>query len=223
MTTYNEIITAMHGYSSKSRPDEIATRATELLALVYRAVRGVFAVAARVNPEYFGTVDSVGYISNAWARPANAQSVFLIERQSDNAEVAVVPINDRKAELAKPSVYLLGRGYRIAQSSLGPTGADVLNIYYSRLPAAPNDPTDTIDPDWEPVFDSFLTIEGAMYLALKDGRMDEFEALKPERAKEATLFVEFLTNATPITSSRFGQPRRIEVPSLLPLLAGGEP
>ena len=221
MTTYNEIIVAAHGYSTKSRPDEIATRATELLALVHRAVRGIFAVAARVNPEYWGMKQQVANFDGLWERPQNAQTVFLIERASDQAEVAVVPLEDRSAELSKPAVYLLGRGYRRALSTLGPEDTDLLDIYYSRIPAAPDDLADEIDPEWESVFDSFLTIETAMYLALKDGRMDEFAALQPERAKEAQLFVEFLSNATPITSFRFGQPRRVAVPTILPLLAGG--
>ncbi len=221
MTIYNDIIIGAHGYSTKSRPDQIASQQTELLALVYRAVRGVFAAAARVNPEYWGTSETVGNISGAWARPANAQTVFLIERTSDNAEVAVVPIDDRSAEMSKPAVYLLGRAYRRAFSTLGPETGDNLDIFYSRIPTAPDDLADTIDPEWEEVFDSFLMIETAMYLALKDGRMDEYQALQPERAKEAQLFVEFLSNATPVSSFRYGQPRRVTVPSIIPLLAGG--
>jgi hypothetical protein len=223
MTIYNDIIIAAHGYSTKSRPDEIATRATELLSLVYRAARGVFAAASRVNPEYWGTVANVANIGDAWARPENAQTVFGIERASDDAEVAIVPFDDRGAELSKPAVYLLGRGYRRAFSTLGPLDSDILKIYYSRIPVAPDQLTDVIDPEWESVFDNFLAIETAMYLALKDGRMDEYAALQPERAKEAQLFVEFLSNATPITSYRYGQPRRVAVPSILPLLAGGTP
>lgn len=221
MTIYNDIIVAAHGYSSKSRPDEIATRATELLALVYRAVRGIFAAGARVNPEYWATVETVANLDGRWARPVNAQTVLGIERTSDGEEVAVVPFTDRSAERSKPAVYLFNRGYRIAKSPHGPDEGDNLDFYFSRIPAAPDELTDVIDPEWESVFDGFLTIETAMYLALKDGRMDEFEALKPERAKELQLFVEFLSNATAITSSRFGQPRRVEVPSLIPLLAGG--
>lgn len=221
MTTYEEIITAAHGYSSKSRPNEIASRETELLSLIYRAVRGIYAVASRVNPEYWGTSETVGNISGRWARPVGSLSVFLIERTSDQVEVAVVPLEDREAEKSKPSVYLLGRGYHVARSPLGPTAADNLDFYFSRVPVQPNALTDVIDDDWENVFDNFLAIECAMYLALKDGRMDEFSALQPERQKEAELFVEFMSNATPILSTRYGQPRRVTVPSILPLLAGG--
>lgn len=223
MSTFEEIITAAHGYSSKSRPDEIATRQTELLALASRSVRGIFAVASRVAPEYWGTSDTVAHISGGWARPENAHSVFWIERTSDKAEVAVVPLDDRRAELAKPAVYLLGRTYRIADSTLGPIETDTLDIFYSRIPAKPVALSDVIDDEWEESFDNFLALEIAIYLALKDGRMDEVAALTPERNKEASLFVDFLVNNTPVTSFRFGQPRRAAVPSLLPLLAGGTP
>lgn len=219
-STYEDIITAAHGYSSKSRPDEIATRRTELLALMYRAVRGVYAAASRVNPEYWATSMVVSNLSGRWARPERALSVLRIEK-GDGTEVAVVPLDDRKAERSKPSVYLLGRGYRAAQSGLGPAPTDDLTFFYSYVPPAPDALTDVIDDDWEDTFDNFLAIECAMYLALKDGRMDEFQSLGPERMKEAQLFVEFMQSATPIASTRFGQPRRIAVPTVLPLLAGG--
>lgn len=224
MTTYNDIILAGHGYSTKSRPDQIATKATELLALASRAVRGVYAVASRVNPAYFGDVVSVPYSAPAtgWPRPVNAQTVFQIEVGVGGPECAVVPVDDRTAELSKPSVYMLGKVYRIAGSTLGPLTTDALGIYFSKLPPKPVALTDVIDTTWEETFDNFLAIETAMYLALKDGRLDEFNALAPERAKEAQLFIDFLAYATPITTYRFGQPRLVALPSLLPLLAGGK-
>lgn len=224
MTTYGDIITAGHGYSSKSRPDQIATKATELLALASRAVRGIYAVASRVNPEYFGNVVSQAYVGvvTGWPRPSQAQTVFHIEVGVGGPECAVVPLTDRTAELSRPAVYHLGKVYRIAGSTLGPLTSDALAFYYSKLPAKPTALTDVIDSTWEEAFDNFLAIEVGMYLAIKDGRLDEFNALSADRAKEAQLFIDFLSMATPTTSSRFGQPRRVALPSLLPLLAGGK-
>jgi len=223
-TTYQDIIVAGHGYSSKSRPDQIATKATELLKLASRAVRGIYAVASRVNPEYFGDVLSQPYSApvTGWPRPTQAQTVFHIEVGVGGPECAVVPLNDRTAELSRPAVYHLGKVYRTAGNSLGPTNADALALYYSKLPAKPAAMTDIIDSTWEESFDNFLSIEMAMYLAMKDGRLDEFNGLAPERAKEAQLFIDFLSFATPITSYRHGQPRMAALPSLLPLLAGGK-
>ncbi|MEP6990069.1 MAG: hypothetical protein ABJA80_03995 [bacterium] len=223
MTTYGEIITAGHGYSSKSRPDKIATQATELLALASRAVRGIYAVAARINPEYFGQSVAQPYVAGAtlgWPRPVNAQTVFRIELAG--AEVAVVPLSDQKAEQAKPSVYHIGKVYKIAGSALGPTVADTLTIFSSKLPAKPTVLADVIDATWEEAFDNFGALEIAIYLALKDGRLDELQTLLPDRAKEAQLFIDFLTFATPITTYRFAQPRMVALPSLMPLLAGGK-
>lgn len=223
-TTYQDIIIAGHGYSTKNRPDQIATKATELLALASRAVRGIYAVASRVNPEYFGDVLSQPYVGgvSGWPRPAQAQTVFHIEVGVGGPECAVVPLNDRTAELSKPAVYHLGKVYRSAASSLGPTAADALALYYSKLPAKPAAITDAIDSTWEETFDNFLAMEVGIYLALKDGRIDEVQALLPDRAKEAQLFIDFLTFATPITSYRHGQPRMVALPSLMPLLAGGK-
>lgn len=223
-TTYQDIIIAGFGYSSKNRPDQIATQATELLSLASRAVRGIYAVASRVNPEYFGNVLVQPYVGGVtgWPRPAQAQTVFHIEKGAGGPEVAVVPLNDRTAELARPSVYHLGKVYRIAGSSLGPTPSDSLAMYYSKLPAKPAALTDIIDSTWEETFDNFLAIEMGMYLALKDGREGDVQLLGGDRAKEAQLFIDFLSFATPITSYRHGQPRMVALPSLLPLLAGGK-
>jgi hypothetical protein len=220
-TTYNDIIIAAHGYSSKSRPDQIATRQTELLGLASRAVRGLFAAASRLNPEYWGTSAVVAHDGAGWPRPLNAQSVFLIKRTSDLKDVAIVPFDDPAAELSRPAVYFLGRKYRIAASPLGPITGDNLTIFYSRLPNVPSNLTDVIDGEWEESFDNFLAVEIAIYLALKDGRLDEVETLKPAQMNEARLFVEFMQYATPSTSYRFGQPRRANLPSIMPLLAGG--
>src|SRR6478752_6041579 len=148
-TTYNDIIIAAHGYSSKSRPDQIATKQTELLGTASRAVRGLFAAASRLNPEYWGTSGNVSHDGAGWPRPLNAQSVFQIRRTSDNKEVAIVPFDDQGAELSKPAVYFLGRKYRAANSPLGPSVVDNLTIYYSRLPNVPAALTDVIDAEWE--------------------------------------------------------------------------
>ncbi len=220
-TTYEEIITNAHGYSSKSRPDQIATKQGELLALASRAVRALFAVAARANPEYWGQSENTNYFAPGWARPANAQTVYKITRTSDNVKVAIVPFDDQLAERALPAVFFYGRGYRIAQSPLGPTDTDQLTIWYARMPEKPSALTDIIDAQWEESFDNFLTLEVAIYLALKDGRMDEVATLRPDRDKEAQLFLDFMANANVGLVSRFGQPRRITVPTIMPLLAGG--
>lgn len=220
-TTYQEIITNAHGYSSKNRPDQIATQATELLALASRAVRGLFAVAARAHPEYWGQTANTAHDGVGWPRPANAQTVIAIVRTNDGAPVKIVPFDDKLAELSHPSVYFYGRKYRITGSVLGPFNGDLLTIAYSRMPNKPVLLTDIIDADWEESFDPFLTLEVAIYLALKDGRLDEVEMLKPAQQKEAQLFLDFMANANVGMTFRFGQPRRVSVPSIMPLLAGG--
>lgn len=220
-TTYEEIITNAHGYSSKSRPDQIATKQGELLAMASRSVRAIFAVAARANPEYWGQSENTNYIAPGWARPANAQTVHGITRTSDAEPVAIVPFDDQKAETSRPAVFFYARTYQIAKSTKGPINTDQLTIWYSRMPNKPAALTDIIDGQWEEAFDNFLTLEVAIYLALKDGRLDEVETLKPDRQREAQLFLDFMANANSGLVTRFGQPRRVSVPSIMPLLAGG--
>lgn len=220
-TTYEEIITNAHGYSTKSRPNLIATAQGELLALTSRAVRSIFAAAARANPEYWGQTANTSHDGLGWPRPTNAQTVHRITRSSDGAAVAVVPYDDLTAERSRPSVYFYGRRYNDTQNALGPTPADLLTIWYSRMPEKPVAITDAIDAQWEEAFDPFLTLEVAIYLALKDGRMDEVGVLTPSRNREAALFLEFMANANVALTTRFGQPRRVTLPTILPFLAGG--
>lgn len=220
-TTYEEIITNAHGYSSKSRPDQIATKATELLALASRSVRAIFAIAARAHPEYWGQTANTAHDGVGWPRPANAQAVIGIQRSNDAVPVKIVPFDDRLAELSFPSVYFYGRKYRITGSALGPFNGDLLTIAYSRMPNKPLLLTDIIDAEWEEAFDNFVTVDVAIYLALKDGRLDEVETLKPVQQKEAQLFLDFMASANIGQVFRFGQPRRVTVPSIMPLLAGG--
>lgn len=224
-TTYEEIITNAHGFSSKNRPDQIATKQGELLALASRAVRGLFAVAAHANPEYWGQSENTNYdgLIDGWARPANAQTVHAISRVGDGSPVAIVPFNDQRAETSRPAVYFYSRSYHTAAAgtTFGPINTDILKIWYARMPAKPAALADPIDGQWEEAFDGFLTIEVAIYLALKDGRVDEAQLLRADQAKEAQLFLDFMQHANSGMVARFGSPRRITVPSILPLLAGG--
>lgn len=223
MTTYEEIIVNAHGYSTKSRPNMIATQQTELLALASRAVRALYAIASHVNPEYWGQTGVTAHDGVGWPRPANAQTVHRITRTSDGAPVAIVPADDQAAEQSRAAVYFYGRKYRIAASPVGPLDTDQLTIWYARMPGKPAAITDIIDAEWEETFDAFLTIEVAMYLALKDGRLDELAALSPSRDREAQLFVDFMQYANVGLTTRFGQPRRVADPAIRALLVAAPP
>lgn len=221
-TTVSDIIAAALAKSTKNRANIIATSATEMLEVVKRAMRGLYSVASEVNPTFFAKSAVVTYLAPGWARPSDAELVFRIEK--GGTEVAVVPYDDTAAETGKPAVYALGQIYRPAGNALDPINTDDLLFFYSKIPASPASVDATIDPMWVEQFNELLILEVAMYLALKDGRMDEVAELKPMRDQWALLFIKFLEHETANLRRRFGQARQFNTQSisaLISTLAGG--
>lgn len=220
--TPNEIIVAALARSSKNRPGDIATNATELLQTVIRATRGLYAFAARINPLFFATTSTVTYSAPGWARPELAESLFRIENP-DNIEVVVVPYDDRVAEVGKPALYRMGQVFRSAGNALDPVSGN-LTFFYSKRPTSPANVSVALDSSWVESYNDLLILEVAIYVALKDGRLDEVAALKTERDDWARLFIAFLEHETANERRRFGLLRYTNTASIMPigsLLAGG--
>lgn len=230
-TTPREIINAAYAKSMKNKPGTIATESTELLQLVIRALRGLYAVAARVNPTFFAEDADVTLGSGAWDRPLTAESIYRIERVSGTTggtgnagdEVVVVPFDDKTAEEGMNAVYEFGQKFFTAGNSLDPTGGD-LKFYYSMRPADPANLAATLDPLWQESYNELLILETAIYLAMKDTRGEEVKDLKGERDVWAGLFIAFLEHSTANLRARFGQEHKFITKRLVPLnalFAGG--
>jgi hypothetical protein len=221
-TTAQDIVTAAYNTSAKNRPATIATDATELLKLVIRSTRGLYAFAARVNPIYFSDSAPVTFAVIGWPRPTLAESIFRIEKP-DGTEVAVVPFDDRKAEPSMPAVYELGGHFWPAGNALDPVSGN-LNFWYSRRPTDPATLASNLDTRWPEQFNDLLIYEVAIYLALKDGRAADVAQLRVMRDGWADLFAAHLEHATANLRARFGQVRRFTTNTMVPLkamLAGG--
>lgn len=230
-TTPRNIIDAAYAKSMKNKPGTIATESTELLQLVIRALRGLYSVAARVNPTFFAEEDDITLATGAWARPLVAESIYRIERVSgttggtgdDGDEVVVVPFDDKTAEEGMNAVYEFGQKFYPAGNALDPTGGD-LKFYYAMRPADPATLVATLDPLWQESYNELLILETAIYLAMKDGRADEVAGYKGERDTWATLFIAFLEHSTVNMRARFGQEHKFITKRLVPLnslFAGG--
>lgn len=218
-TTPRAIIEGAHGKSLKNKAGQIATDATELLNVVIRATRGLWAFAARINPTFFSTSTSVAFASPGWARPVNAESVFRIENVTP-VEVVVVDIDDRKAETGKPAVYRLGQIYRGAGNALDPISGN-LTFFFSKRPTDPANLDALLDPLWEGAeqFNELAILEVAIYLALKDGRAEEIPGLTADRDNWAQLFAAFLEHETVNVVRRYGHVRRFNTDSLVPVMS----
>ena len=158
-----------------------------------------------------------------WARPANAESVWRIEADTGTVpttdtgtEVCVVPFDDKTAESGKPSVYEFGQQFYGAGNSLDPTSG-TLQFFYSRRPTDPANLGATLDSSWLEQFNEILILEVAAYLALKDGRGDEYQALNADKASWVKQYIMFLEHATANERRRFAHVRRINTQTLVPL------
>lgn len=219
LPTAEDIIIGAYGYSTKNRPDQIATKATELLRIVNRAFMGIYTVAGHVNPDFFADETAVAFAAPGWARPALALSVWRIENGT-GVEVKVVDRRDKAAEPGWPAVYELKKIYRSAGNALDPVAGN-LTFCYSLLPTPAALIGSTVDANWIEQYNELPILETAIYLALKDGRMDEVQELKADRDKWAQLFIEYLMMATAQTTRRIARQRTVNVPALIQLLAGG--
>lgn len=221
-TTPQMILDGAYAKSLKNRPGAIASESGELLQLVIRSMRGLYAFAARINPLFFAESAAVNFAAPGWPRPQNAEAIFRIETAA-GVEVVVVPFDDRNAEPGIGAVYEFGQVYRPA-SALAPNPQNgALTFFYSKRPTDPANLAATLDAMWTEQFNELLILEVAIYLALKDGRGDEVGAYKSDRDRWANLFAAFLEHESMNERRRYGQVARFNVKSMMPiwsLLAG---
>jgi hypothetical protein len=220
MSTAAQIYELGYAKSRKNQPT-ITDEASDGLAFVNRTVRAMFAVAARVNPLYFGKYTDVAFASGGWARPAAAESIFFLEHAGD--EVAVVPMWDKAAETSMKAVYRLGAAFTPAGNVNDPTSGS-LRFYYADSSVDAALITDPIDARWPTRFDELLALEVAIYLAVRDGREEERPGLVDQRDFWLRLFIAHLEHETVNERRRFNLRPRALATSVLPLgslLAGG--
>ncbi|MDZ7418794.1 MAG: hypothetical protein ONB52_21935 [candidate division KSB1 bacterium] len=227
-TTVRDILEAAYAKSVKNRPGTLATETGELLQTVIRAHRGLYAVAARVNPLFFGKIANVTFATSGWPRPTDAEAVFRLEwiagtngttggTWADGTEIVVIPFDDRNAEPLLPSVYRFGQMFYGAGRSGDPTGGPI-RFFYSKRPTDPANLDSQLDASWPEQFNELLVLEVAMYLAHKDGRMEELPKLERDRDRWLELYIGFLQHETVNERRRFAHVWRINTTSLLPLL-----
>jgi len=162
-------------------------------------------------------------VGGVWSRPENAEAMLRVETAA-GVEVVVVPFDDRFCEEPKPSIYEFGGGFTAdpAQTA-APGDTDVLTFWFSKRPidTTPAGVTGVLDLDWDESYNELLILEVAIYLAQKDGRLEEVQALKGDRNAWAKLFGDHLQHSTANLRRRYGHRKHVNVDSLLPMLTGG--
>lgn len=195
----------------------------ELLLLVTRSFRALWAAAARINPGYFGEVATVSYNgTTGWPRPTNAELVDAIEK-ADGTEVSIVPREDRSLDGVEARLWEWGQLFRSPGGTLDPTTED-LTFYISVRAPAPATLDTNLDDRFPDDFTALLVEEVAIYLALKDGpRSEEAAQIRVSRDSWLRLYLAHLDHATGNIRRRF-HPRRFAGQQLVPfgqLFAGG--
>jgi hypothetical protein len=227
MSTPREIIDAAYGTSKLNQPGSSASETGELLPLLNRILRGLFAEGARVNRKIFATRATVAWTTDSWPRPTGAEMILRIEAGAGMAsgagaiaagtEIVEVPFDQRRAEPGKPAIYALGQKYYPAGGPNDPTGAGSLVFFYSSRPVALTSLTQTIDPLWPDQFDSLLILEMARYLAAKDGgekRAQETQVFISEYEREHARFVAWLEHESTVEVKSWGHFNRINPPGI---------
>lgn len=217
--TIQDAIQAAIGRNRKTQPD-IQQKGPEMLGHYNRAMGALFSVAARINPGFYGEITTLTATGGAWQAPANAERVHRLET-SAGARVHVVDVNDPEPDPNVPCVTDWGRAYRPANSASSGLGA--ITCYFSRTPVPAGSLGSNVDGGFPPQFYDLLVLELAVYLALKDERYSENNALVRERDDTFQLYVAHLEHHSPSRTRRTGRGTwdGPSIVSLQALLAGG--
>lgn len=199
-STVQDILTAAYSKSAKNRPGHIASESTELLQVVVRTLRRMFALSVKHNLTFYGERKVVAYNGSVggWPRPSGVQSINRIEFLN-GTKIAEVPYDDRKAEEGMPSVYSYGQVfYPAGNTGAGDPGStDSLVLFCSSHPTALAALGDTLDPRWPEDFNELLILKVARYLAIKEGgRGDDVAAYDDEYKEWLADYVDFLFQET---------------------------
>jgi hypothetical protein len=211
-----QIIEAAYSRSTFNDPGKIATD-KELIGVIDRYMRALYAQVARVNPDYFGDSAAVAGSSGTWARPAAAEVITRVET-AGNSEVNITPFKDRQAEVA-PRIYRYGPSYRTVGLTGDPGASDTLTFFFSKK--HPNlDPTlaadnvaNQLDATFPSQFFDLPVIRVGRYLAVKDGRGGEVQMMDSEEASLMQILQLHLENQDAGMVSRFRQKPRLVAPT----------
>lgn len=219
-TTPQDILEAAYATSSKNQPGLIADEPSELLAVVNRKLKAIYTLSIGVDPTYFGVSSALTEASATWPEPEDAGAIFYLEQLSDSAEVVIVPVEEKDAEDEKLSVYSLGRTL-IGAGVNDP--ASTLTAYYTKEAEEAADLVSALDQTWDEAHNEFLIAEVALFLAVKDGREEEYAGLELDRNLTLNRFLAKLERHYANVRSRFGPRKEIIAQSLVAptdLLAG---
>lgn len=202
------IIDAANARSTFNDPGASSTD-KELIGVVDRFMRLLYAETAREDPTFFGGSELVTGVAGVWARPTDAEIVYLILNGSD-AKVSVVPF-DRKEEEVAPRLYRYGSNYYTVGLTGDPGVTDQLTFYFSiKHPnldntLAADHATNQLDSTFPDQFFDLPVAHVARYLAVKENRGSEVGAIDIEITELKNLWRLHVESQNIGVKSRFGR------------------
>jgi hypothetical protein len=219
-TTPRDILLDAYATSLRNQPGIIAEEETELLNVVNRKLKAIYTMSIGVDPTYFATSTSVAEAAGEWVEPEAAASIFYMEQDSDDAEVVVVLAEEQDADPTKLAVYAVGR--TLYASATNPPSGNV-TMYYTIEPANTADLDSTLDASWDEAHNELLVAEVALFLAVKDGRAEEYEGLINTRNLAMNRLLAKLSSHYQTVRTKYPMRREINVQAFVQpsdLLAG---
>jgi hypothetical protein len=222
--TCKQIIDAAYSRSTFNDPGKVATE-KELIGVIDRYMRRLYADVAEVSPDYFGAQQAVVGSGGVWAKPSTAEVINRIQTAA-GAIVSIVPFRDREGEIS-PRVYRFGASYYTVGLTGDPGATDTLTFFFSKshpplnMNVSPSDASNTLDPSFPVQFFDLPVIRVGRYLAVKDNRAEEVQMMMAEEAELMEIFHKHLRNQDAGMVSRFRQRPRLVDTKAEPFGRGG--
>ncbi len=197
-----------------------AASSDELLGVLSRLFHGYYAEAADQNPSLFALRASVAWnVGGYWIAPSDQYALYEIQAPGGE-EIVVVPFSDPRAEPSVGAVFRLGLNYYPAGNANDPSNVALTFTYqpvppvFATLSAIP--PT-----TWPAQFNERVICDLATYLAEKDGRADDIQAMQAEAGKWKRYYLTWLSMADSNTVRRFSVPQQVPTPQIIPVGVSG--
>lgn len=213
-TPVYDIIDAAYATSRASRPGDEASP-MELVRVVERNLRGLFADAVAVNRFYYAERITVSHDAalGGWPFPAG-EAVVGIEGAA--GPVVEVPFDQRTIEPGKPSLYLVGRVFYSVGRAIDPAEED-LNFFVSRMPDPLPDENAVLDALWPEHYNPVLIWDLSRYLAKKSGdRPQDVVAFTEEYDREYARYIQHISRPTTTLVRDYGHGGRVATSKTVP-------
>ncbi len=210
-----QYIAAALARSASARPDLLVTASGELLEQLNRIVEELFVDASAAHAPYFHTRANLPFdvlqSPAGWPWSADILRPYYVAASSDTTglgtgwvggdEIVVVSATDSWASPDAPAVVGRGRAFMPTGQTGHPTGGSLV-VEYARRPVAMTGLSSVIDAAWPAEHDGLVIDRLALWLAQKDGRLEDLGSLEKDESLRFARFAAAVGVPVPIEATR---------------------